>query len=258
MKPPYAIGSVPSLLGHATAYRWRSLPRVRRHRASKPQGSSERVLPWQVTMDQLIFASLSHTHYWYEVGMLKVSAFLNLRITAQSGAVIHLFVFVLHMNRSVPSNIRGFQIRYRGLLDTKLPEDKKPQKNQKTKTNKNKQKKTKKEKNKNKKIRKRESRAQRGTGNRYINGRCVAHILVLYTDARNTKRSTRSRGFAIAPAASASDAPYPPDRNYLAFAYKGIPSTTTSYSQGCQAPTTPCSQGCRTFLLAPPMPLREC
>ena len=25
-------------------------------------------------MDQLICASLSHTHYWYEVGMLKVSA----------------------------------------------------------------------------------------------------------------------------------------------------------------------------------------
>ena len=71
-KPPYAIGSVPSLSGHAFAYRWRSLPRVRRHRARKPQGSSERVLPWQVTMDQLICASLSHTHYWYEVGMLKV------------------------------------------------------------------------------------------------------------------------------------------------------------------------------------------
>ena len=74
MKPPYATGSVPSLLGHAIAYRWRSLPRVRRHGASKPQGSFERVLPWQVTMDQLIFASLSHTHYWYEVGMLKVPA----------------------------------------------------------------------------------------------------------------------------------------------------------------------------------------
>ena len=72
MKPPYAIGSVPSLSGHAIAYRWRSLPRVRRHRASKPQGSSERVLPRQVTMDQLIGASLSHIHYWYEVGMLKV------------------------------------------------------------------------------------------------------------------------------------------------------------------------------------------
>ena len=68
MKPPY------SLSGHAIAYRWRSLQRVRRHRASKPQGSSERVLPWQITTDQLIFASLSQTHYWYEVGMLKVPA----------------------------------------------------------------------------------------------------------------------------------------------------------------------------------------
>ena len=74
MKPPYAIGPVPSLSGQAIAYGWRSLPRVRRHRASKPQGSSERVLPWQVTMDQLICASRSHTHYWYEVGMLKVPA----------------------------------------------------------------------------------------------------------------------------------------------------------------------------------------
>ena len=72
MKPPYATGSVPSLSSHAIVYRWHSLPRVRRHRASKSQGSSERVLPWQVTMDQLIFASLSHTHYWYGVGMLKV------------------------------------------------------------------------------------------------------------------------------------------------------------------------------------------
>ena len=74
MKPPYAIRSVPGLSGHAIAYRWRSLPRVRRHRASKPQGSFERVLPWQITMDQLISASLSHTHYWYEVGMLRVPA----------------------------------------------------------------------------------------------------------------------------------------------------------------------------------------
>ena len=59
MKPPYAIGSVPSLSGHAIAYRWRTLPRVRWHKVSKPQGSSERVLSWQVTMDQLISASLS-------------------------------------------------------------------------------------------------------------------------------------------------------------------------------------------------------
>ena len=69
---PHAIGSVPSLSGHAIAYRWRSLPRVRRHRASKPQGSSERVLPWQITMDQLIFASRSHTHCWFEVGITLV------------------------------------------------------------------------------------------------------------------------------------------------------------------------------------------
>ena len=72
MKPPYAIGPVPSLSGHAIAYRCRLLPRVLRRRASKPQGSSERVLLWQITMDQLIFASLSHTHYWYEVGMLTM------------------------------------------------------------------------------------------------------------------------------------------------------------------------------------------
>ena len=91
MKPPYVIGSVPSLSGHAIAYRWRSLPRVRRHRASKPQGSSERVLPWQITMDQLIFASLSHTHYWYEVGKLKVPA------------AIYILSFKKNLNASKPS-----------------------------------------------------------------------------------------------------------------------------------------------------------
>ena len=67
LKPSYAIGPIPCLSGHAIAYRWRSLPRVRRHRASKAQGSSERVLPWQVTMDRLVCATVSHTHYWYEV-----------------------------------------------------------------------------------------------------------------------------------------------------------------------------------------------
>ena len=73
MKTPYAIGSVPCLPGHAIAYRWRSLPRIRRPGpVNLKVVSSERVLPWQITMDQLIFASLSHTHYWYEVGMLEV------------------------------------------------------------------------------------------------------------------------------------------------------------------------------------------
>ena len=68
MKPPYAIGSVPSLSGHAIAYRWRSLPRVRRHRASKPQGTSE---PGAALADHHGPINI-HTHYWYEVGMLKV------------------------------------------------------------------------------------------------------------------------------------------------------------------------------------------
>ena len=71
-KPPSGIGSAPSLLSHAIAYRWRSLPRVRRHRANKPQGSSERVLPWQVTLDESTCASFSHTLYWHEVVMLKI------------------------------------------------------------------------------------------------------------------------------------------------------------------------------------------
>ena len=62
LKPPYAIGRVPSLSGHAIAYRWRSLPRVRRHRASKSQGSFERMLPWQVTMNQLNNMRLSLPH----------------------------------------------------------------------------------------------------------------------------------------------------------------------------------------------------
>ena len=79
----------PEFIGsHKAAYRWLSLPRVRRHRASKPQGSSERVLPWQVTMDQLIFASLSQTHYWYEVGMLKVPAGIN--TTLIQGFELHI------------------------------------------------------------------------------------------------------------------------------------------------------------------------
>ena len=104
MKPPYAIGSVPSLSGHAIAYRWRSLPRVRRHRASKHQGSSERVLPWQVTMDQLIFASLSHTHYWYEVGMLKVPAECRQASHLQRAVVHTGYVCMVVTHSRVPIN----------------------------------------------------------------------------------------------------------------------------------------------------------
>ena len=37
---------------------------------------NEYCLAWQVTMDQLIYASLSHTHYWHKVGMLKVPTYV--------------------------------------------------------------------------------------------------------------------------------------------------------------------------------------
>ena len=77
-KPPYDIGSVPGLSGHVIAYRCRPLPRVHRHRTSKPQGSTKRVLPWQVTTNQLICASLSHTHYyWYERAFIYLKRNLN-------------------------------------------------------------------------------------------------------------------------------------------------------------------------------------
>ena len=77
MKPPYAIGSVPSF--GVTQLRTDGV-HCRESAGTGPvnlKGSSKRVLPWQVTMDQLIFASLSHTHYWYEVGSLKVPAVMS-------------------------------------------------------------------------------------------------------------------------------------------------------------------------------------
>ena len=45
LKLSYDVGSVPSISGHAISYRRGLLPRVRRHRASEPQGSFERVMP---------------------------------------------------------------------------------------------------------------------------------------------------------------------------------------------------------------------
>ena len=54
----YSIGSVPSSSGHAIAYRWRSLPRVRRHRNSSPQGCSSNGRSLRITMDQLMCAYL--------------------------------------------------------------------------------------------------------------------------------------------------------------------------------------------------------
>ena len=118
MKLPYAIGSVPSLSCHAIAYRWPSLPRVRRHRASKPQGSSERVLPWQITMEQLIFASLSHTHYLYEVGMLKVPVYMTKVVVMVECMVCQHTICIYntavncqatHQSRSLARRVRQFR-----------------------------------------------------------------------------------------------------------------------------------------------------
>ena len=58
-KHPYAIGSVPSYrVTQLIAYRWRFLPRVRRHRAGSPQGSfSSGCYLLQAIMDQFTCAS---------------------------------------------------------------------------------------------------------------------------------------------------------------------------------------------------------
>ena len=92
IKQPYAIGSVPSLWGHAMAYRWRSLPRVRRHRAREPQGSSERVLPEQVTMDQLICVCVCcvfSSHSFWTSSSLDVPAGVT-QEEGHTGFLIHL------------------------------------------------------------------------------------------------------------------------------------------------------------------------
>ena len=78
MKPPYAIGQFRVLrVTKLSTDGVHCRESAGTAPASKPQSSAERVLPWQVTMGQLICASLSHTHYWYEVDMLKVPAFMK-------------------------------------------------------------------------------------------------------------------------------------------------------------------------------------
>ena len=88
LKPPYAIESVPSLLGHANAYRWHSLPRVRRLRASKSQGSSEGVLPWH--------------HHVAVVVVVAVFTLKTVPISAQ-----YLLTFVLVQLTRTPSVVTG-------------------------------------------------------------------------------------------------------------------------------------------------------
>ena len=64
LKRPDAIESVPSLSDHAIAYRWRSLPRVRRHRVCKPQSCCCCCFPhsahWLPTRKKLLFYTVAN------------------------------------------------------------------------------------------------------------------------------------------------------------------------------------------------------
>ena len=71
----------PNSSGHATTHRRRSLPRARQHRASSPQGSSSNGCclcrpPWTNYCAPPFF----HTHFWYEIGLLKVSEAISMQI----------------------------------------------------------------------------------------------------------------------------------------------------------------------------------
>ena len=79
---PHTIGSVPSLSGHAIAYRLRSLRRVRWHRASSPQGSSGDGCCLCITADQMLLCSslfphplLVHSVYVQIIGSVCVCVF---------------------------------------------------------------------------------------------------------------------------------------------------------------------------------------
>ena len=61
LKPPHVIESIPSLSGHVITYRWRSLPRVRRDKASSPRGSSSNGCYLCITIDPLMWAIFSPT-----------------------------------------------------------------------------------------------------------------------------------------------------------------------------------------------------
>ena len=59
---PHTTESVPSLSGHAIAYRLRSLPRVHWHRANSPQGSSSNGCCLCITMNQMLLCSSLFPH----------------------------------------------------------------------------------------------------------------------------------------------------------------------------------------------------
>ena len=88
------------------------------------QGSSERMLPWQVTMDQLICASLSHTHYWYEVGMhievrLNKGSWLQSKQTEENETTfdcsgdLAAFIFFLKAKQNKTASLDAFNFFFK-------------------------------------------------------------------------------------------------------------------------------------------------
>ena len=83
--PQTAIGSVLSSSGQALAFRWRS-PRVRRHSASSPPGSSsDECCLSGITMDQLmcspIFSHALLIKYKWPCPVKRLPVLINTRIT---------------------------------------------------------------------------------------------------------------------------------------------------------------------------------
>ena len=98
-KLPYAIGSIRSSSGHALACRWRSLPRVRRHRASSLQSSSSTGCCLCITIvDHFLCASLfPHGLLVWSERMSKVSEAVrcNVEVIVYTAA-LHAELFPYH------------------------------------------------------------------------------------------------------------------------------------------------------------------
>ena len=108
---------------HAIAYRWRSLPRVRRHGASKPQGSSERVLPCLAGHHGPINIHLSFPHpllVWS--GHIESTVVLHTNMNHHVGTpnvhldtmiVLHYFCFLrnigTHLNLLIHLQVKNCQ-----------------------------------------------------------------------------------------------------------------------------------------------------
>ena len=115
---PHTIGSVPSLSGHAVAYRWRSLPRVRWHRASSPQGSSSNGCCPCITMDQMLLCSSLFPHplliYSENVQIIGCTKYTSIKILVlllQSTAVSPSQLLSVHVCKGLEFRV-GYEAFY--------------------------------------------------------------------------------------------------------------------------------------------------